>query len=128
MPAGARPPKRFDPEQYRLVSANRIRPGKEMLGRQVAMLTRLVDHFDDEFERLDLGLHHSQPLQRGRRWGSSPSSPRLELELVLEPFPAPLQELVHPVRKTRKGAYAIDVRDLRKNACDSIRRFDPKRQ
>ena len=33
----------------RLVSASRVRPGKEMLGRQVAMLTRLVDHFDDEF-------------------------------------------------------------------------------
>jgi len=29
-----------------LVSADRVRPGKEMLARVVAMLTRLVDRFD----------------------------------------------------------------------------------
>jgi len=32
----------------RLVSKQRVCPGKEMLGRVVAMLTRLVDRFDTE--------------------------------------------------------------------------------
>ena len=32
----------------RFVSPHRIQPGKEMLGRVVAMLTRLVDRFDTE--------------------------------------------------------------------------------
>jgi four helix bundle protein len=32
----------------RFVSADRIRPGKEMLARVVAMLTRLIDRFDTD--------------------------------------------------------------------------------
>src|ERR1700746_2741745 len=35
----------------RFVSPHRIQPGKEMLGRVVAMLTRLVDRFDTEETR-----------------------------------------------------------------------------
>src|SRR5260370_27562458 len=36
----------------RFVSKDRIRPGKEMLSRIVAMLTRLVDRFDTDEIRL----------------------------------------------------------------------------
>jgi four helix bundle protein len=36
----------------RFVSNDRIRPGKEMLGRIVAMLTRLVDRFDGDGTRV----------------------------------------------------------------------------
>jgi four helix bundle protein len=44
----------------RFVSIDRIHPGKEMLGRIVAMLTRLVDRFDvDEFRALALDPPHS---------------------------------------------------------------------
>jgi four helix bundle protein len=32
----------------RFVSADRVRPGKEMIARVVAMLTRLIDHFDTD--------------------------------------------------------------------------------
>src|SRR6266481_4378771 len=35
----------------RFVSPSRIQPGKEMLGREVAMLTRLVDRFDTDQSR-----------------------------------------------------------------------------
>ena len=44
----------------RFVSIDRIHPGKELLGRIVAMLTRLVDRFDvDESRALSLDPPHS---------------------------------------------------------------------
>jgi hypothetical protein len=36
----------------RFVSADRVRPSKEMLARVVAMLTRLVDRFDTDNTRI----------------------------------------------------------------------------